>query len=371
MASLDFDQEKKTFREFYDIEQELLEDAKATFVTIVNTLLTQSDAVDLSKVEGRVKDREEAIRKFSVKYQKPLEAKSEEYEIKDHITDLIGVRAVCLYEDDVENAAKVLSKYFTVIEVTNKISSIESTEDSFGYKGLHMDLQLSKKRNILAEYAPYIGIQFEIQIRTIIQDSWSVLDHKIKYKKSIPNRLKRRINTLSALFELADREFREIRDSTKALESEAVEHKEENPLQNIDGNGPQNSAKQRRLNAFNFLRIASHFFREYEFDSYKVDGFVQDIILLEPKYQKANLHEAIISNMNVVDKYRDSFSKTTGKEKFNPFTSIRHCLYLSEKTKFRNILTNHSRQNMDEWLKERSKKESQREQKLDITNRKK
>ena len=48
---------------------------------------------------------------------------------------------------------------------------------------------------------------FELQIRTIIQDSWSVLDHKIKYKKSIPGQLKRRINVLSALFELADREF--------------------------------------------------------------------------------------------------------------------------------------------------------------------
>ena len=52
--------------------------------------------------------------------------------------------------------------------------------------------------------------------RTIIQDSWSVLDHKIKYKKSIPGSLKRRINVLSALFELADREFRQIRDATAA-----------------------------------------------------------------------------------------------------------------------------------------------------------
>ncbi|MGZ7142680.1 hypothetical protein ACXWOE_09685, partial [Streptococcus pyogenes] len=44
----------------------------------------------------------------------------------------------------------------------------------------------------------------------------SVLDHKIKYKKSIPGQLKRRINVLAALFELADREFRQIRDATAA-----------------------------------------------------------------------------------------------------------------------------------------------------------
>jgi hypothetical protein len=36
------------------------------------------------------------------------------------------------------------------------------------------------------------------------------LDHKIKYKKSIPQYLKRRINRLSALFEIADEEFLNI-----------------------------------------------------------------------------------------------------------------------------------------------------------------
>ena len=58
---------------------------------------------------------------------------------------------------------------------------------------------------------------FEVQIRSLIQDAWSVLDHKIKYKKSIPIDLKRRINILSALFELADREFKEIRNATIEL----------------------------------------------------------------------------------------------------------------------------------------------------------
>jgi hypothetical protein len=35
------------------------------------------------------------------------------------------------------------------------------------------------------------------------------------YKKSIPGSLKRRTNTLAALFELADREFRQVRDETE------------------------------------------------------------------------------------------------------------------------------------------------------------
>ena len=350
MASLDFDHEKKSFKKFYDGNQERLEDAKEVFIATISSLLSQSDQVNLSKVEGRVKDREEAIRKFAIKYQRPLESRGELYEIKDHITDLIGIRAVCLYEDDVEHAANLLAEFFDVIEVTNKISSVESTEDSFGYKGLHMDLQLNQASGNSKKYSPYADFQFEIQIRTIIQDSWSVLDHKIKYKKSIPNKLKRRINTLSALFELADREFKEIRDSTMALESEAVKHKEADPLENIEDNKPQNSSKQKDLNAFNFLKIASHFFREYKFEPYKVDGFVQEILSLEQKYQKGNLHEAILTHRYKVAEYRNDLAESSGKEKFNPFTSIRHCLYLSDKDTFRSALTNASRKRFDEWL---------------------
>jgi len=122
MASLDFDLEKSHFREYYDSNRELLEDAKDTFINIVNTLLTQAEQVNLSKVEGRVKDREEAIRKFNVKYRKQLEVEGKEYVIADHISDLIAIRAVCLYEDDVEEAARLVSDHFDVIEVTDKVS---------------------------------------------------------------------------------------------------------------------------------------------------------------------------------------------------------------------------------------------------------
>jgi len=58
-------------------------------------------------------------------------------------------------------------------------------------------------------------------MRTIIQDAWSILDHKIKYKKSIQQSLKRRINRLSALFEIADDEFFRINDEI-ALEEKRI-----------------------------------------------------------------------------------------------------------------------------------------------------
>jgi len=80
----------------------------------------------------------------------------------------------------------------------------------------------------MREYQRYAELRFEVQIRTIIQDAWSTLDHKIKYNQSIPLDIKRRINTLAALFELADREFFSIKKQTDSVD-EAVKQIIEKP----------------------------------------------------------------------------------------------------------------------------------------------
>ena len=67
----------------------------------------------------------------------------------------------------------------------------------------------------MVEAEKFKNIRIELQIRTVIQDAWSILDHKIKYKNSIPQKLKRRINRLSALFEIADEEFLNIQKEKK------------------------------------------------------------------------------------------------------------------------------------------------------------
>ncbi|EKD98632.1 MAG: hypothetical protein ACD_23C00335G0001, partial [uncultured bacterium] len=212
MPSLDFEREEARFYAFHDQNLQRLQEACASFATLITALLSASGQVDVAKVGGRVKDKTECIQKFTRKYRPSLEEANLPYEIAPYITDLIGVRVVCLYEDELEKVAHLVRSHFDVMEVTDKVAAVEGTEASFGYKGLHLDLRLNAARRALPEHAACAGHAFELQVRTIIQDSWSVLDHKIKYKKSIPGQLKRRINVLSALFELADREFRQIRD---------------------------------------------------------------------------------------------------------------------------------------------------------------
>ncbi|CED59225.1 Region found in RelA / SpoT proteins [Moritella viscosa] len=356
MASLDFDIEKYSFREFYSDNLGLLEGANNSFATLIEALLTHSGGISISKIEGRVKDKEECIRKFNLKYRKALETSEVEYEIKDHISDLIGLRVVCLYEDDIENIQDVLKEHFEVIDVTDKISQIESTEDSFGYKGLHLDLKLGETRKNMPEYKAFLNFSFEIQIRTIIQDSWSVLDHKIKYKKSIPNKLKRRINTLAALFELADREFREIRTSTEDEIQKAQEDDFDIQPSLAEGVlGPEQPIAKSNtnglLNAFGFLKIANHFFSKYDFEPHKVDGFTQEIILMEPRITKTDFNGHMKATISKVKEYQQHFESIEGSsEKLNPYTIIRHCLYLSDKEAYTSILTKMSKDAFELWL---------------------
>ena len=350
MASLDFEFEKAAFRTFYEQNLLLLEMAQQSFSALVNALVMHPGTVAVSKIEGRVKDKEECIRKFVRKYQPALEERNEPYEIRSHVTDLIGLRIVCLYEDEIDQVADILRSHFEVIEITDKVSAMENTEGSFGYKGLHMDLQLNAARSALPEYAHYAPFRFELQVRTLIQDSWSVLDHKIKYKKSIPNPLKRRINVLAALFELADREFREIRDSTEAELKKAPDETVA-PLGDI---GPPTSesasAAARELNAFTFLKIASHYFRDFEFEANKVDGFVQYVQQWSPGITRAQFSRILKENLAQVKRYKQAFEARSPTNTLNPFTMIRHCLYLADKKTFSKALSRLARDSFDAWL---------------------
>ena len=340
MASLDFDLEESQFRSYYAQQATALQDACTAITGLVAAAVAQAGGIDIAKVEGRVKDADECIRKFVRKYRPALEESNTPYDVQSYISDLIGVRVVCLYEDELEKVAQTMRARFAVIDVTDKVTAVESTEASFGYKGLHLDLRAKTSSKAQVESATEAPWPFELQIRTIIQDSWSVLDHKIKYKKSIPGQLKRRINVLSALFELADREFLQIRDATAAELLQAPDETAEpaTEAQQDALQAPKASALGSELNAFTFLKIATHFFKDFEFEPSKVDGFVDDIQAWSRGMTRARFNALMRETVGVVKRYKQHFEEQNPQASFNPYTVIRHCLYLSNKTAFRPAL---------------------------------
>ena len=363
MPSLDFDLEESQFRTHYAQQATALQAACTAIASLVAAAVAQAGGIDIAKVEGRVKDADECIRKFVRKYRPALEESNTPYDIQSYISDLIGVRVVCLYEDELEKVAQTMRARFAVIDVTDKVTAVESTEASFGYKGLHLDLRLGTAERDLPEHADYAHWAFELQVRTIIQDSWSVLDHRIKYKKSIPGELKRRINVLSALFELADREFRQIRDATAAELLQAPDETAEPLPDPATADNPQAPSKAQvpssELNAFTFLKIATHFFKDFEFEPSKVDGFVDDIQAWSRGMTRARFNALMRETVGVVKRYKQHFEEQNPQASFNPYTVIRHCLYLSNKTAFRPALRNSARESFEAWLQEQAEPKPQ------------
>lgn len=351
MSSIDFDLEEARFRAFYAHNLPLLENALASLIALVSTDVAALASVDVTKIEGRIKDVDECVRKFARKYRTALEENNTPYEIWPCITDLIGLRVVCLYEDELQRIAQSVQSHFEVIEITDKVRSVEATEDAFGYKGLHMDLRLNAAQRDLPQHALVAPFTFELQIRTIIQDSWSVLDHRIKYKKSIPGPLKRRISVLAALFELADREFRQIRDETEAALLQAPDAPEEEEVEGAEAivQSPESNPGS-TLNAFTFLKIATHFFKEFEFEPHKVDLFVADINAWSPGISRARFNTVLRQNIGIIKRYKQYIEEQNPMGSFNPYTVIRHCLYLGDKVVYAPALRKAAREAFDAWL---------------------
>ena len=189
---------------------------------------------------------------------------------------------------------------------------------------MHLQLVLKSKLKEIGEADKFKNIKIELQIRTVIQDAWSMLDHKIKYKNSIPQNLKRRINRLSALFEIADDEFLNIQKEITI---------EERKINNRLKKGGK-IEKSKALDVFRFLFVALKYFPEYNFIEYKVDGFVQEILVQKGDFTEGELDEALHKNLTYVNTIEKKI-----KQSLNPYTKIRYCLYKSNVKDFEAILS--------------------------------
>ncbi|UCG26833.1 MAG: hypothetical protein JSV24_07580 [Bacteroidales bacterium] len=315
------------FKKYYDSKLEFHNSAVEFFTGLI---------ISLPKVEsisGRVKNYDECISKFKRKYLPILEPENRNYKIHDYLTDLIGIRVICFYLEDVTVIRKKLKKYFHEIDITDKTGQLEKYDDKFGYRSLHLCLSLKKGSNKISEFKRFKNVRFELQIRTIIQNAWSMLDHKIKYKKSIPQSLRRRINRLSALFEVADDEFLRIKEEIIFEEKRIAERLRKGDV----------IAKDKSLDVFRFLFIALKYFPEYNFIEYKVDGFVMEILELNKNFTESDLNKALHNHLHTALLIADNEKKS-----LNPYTKIRYCLYLYDQKVFSKILSGYQHNTIKE-----------------------
>ncbi len=311
------------FKNWYESQLSYHEASVQFFSELISTIPR------VETVSGRTKSFEESVSKFKRKYLSQISPNNNRYQISNYITDLVGIRAVCFYSEDVNEIRRNLKKYFREIEITDKSNQLEKTDDKFGYKSVHLQLALKSRLKGITGYDKFKKVKIELQIRTVIQDAWSILDHKIKYKKSIPQNLKRRINRLSALFEIADDEFLNIQ---KEISQEEIKISKR-----LKKGGK--IEKSKTLDVFRFLFIALKYFPKYNFIEFKVDGFVQEILIQKDGFTEGELNEALQNNLSLVNAIEIYI-----KQDLNPYSKIRYCLFKQDMKSFYDILSSHQRE---------------------------
>lgn len=111
----------------------------------------------------------------------------------------------------------VIESEFEVLEGPDDKAE-KFSKNEFGYRSIHYIVKLNQKRAELPECRKFKDLRAEIQIRTIIENTWAEIDHHWNYKPDIEDdpmdeMLKRRFFALMAVLELVDQEFDLIRES--------------------------------------------------------------------------------------------------------------------------------------------------------------
>lgn len=170
---------------FREVEQEVKQRLNDTF---------REAGLIVAAIESRIKAYDSLAGK--------LELKGQKYKSLADITDILGLRVITFYIDDVDKVASAVEKLFE-IDWENSIDKRKIHEiDSFGYLSLHYICSV-----------PGFPYRFEIQMRTLLQHAWANMDHDTGYKSGveIPKRYLRNMSRLAGMLELVDDEFSKIR----------------------------------------------------------------------------------------------------------------------------------------------------------------
>lgn len=172
---------------------------------LLKELLT-AGSLRFHSVSHRVKSDSSVKRK--------LAEKGSTYDSLSDVQDLLGIRVITFFPDEVDKAAAIITNEFE-IDTQNSVDKRQLLDpDRFGYLSLHYVASLSSDRVKLTEHSRFDGVRFEIQVRSILQHAWAEIEHDLGYHSpgAIPDSVRRRFSRLAGLLEIADDEFMTLRD---------------------------------------------------------------------------------------------------------------------------------------------------------------
>ena len=148
----------------------------------------------IEHIKSRVKTPDSIVKKMKRNgYEVTIE------NMVEKLSDIAGIRIICSFNQDIYQIADMIArqKDVTVLYVKDYIRKPKPN----GYKSYHMVVTIP----IYLTEGP-VETKVEIQIRTIAQDFWASLEHKIYYKSDFeaPDYLQRELKACADVVDMLD-----------------------------------------------------------------------------------------------------------------------------------------------------------------------
>lgn len=157
------------FLEKRNIYRAAIKEVSTKFEILDDEFRVKNDYNPIHHMESRVKSVQSTFQKL---IKNGFELKDDAFET---LTDIAGIRVICKYVDDIYRIADMIIRQDD-IELMIKKDYIKNPKPS-GYRSLHLVLVVPVFLSTHVEKVPV-----EVQIRTIVMDTWASLEHELRYK---------------------------------------------------------------------------------------------------------------------------------------------------------------------------------------------
>ena len=150
-------------------------EVETKFRVLSEALSMQYDRNPIESIRTRLKSPESIVEKL-LRKNLPLTEAS----LENDLADIAGVRVICSFPSDIYALAESLLRQDDITLIGKK-DYIASPKPN-GYRSLHLIVEIPI---FLHDHKRKMKV--EVQFRTISMDWWASLEHKIRYKKGLPD----------------------------------------------------------------------------------------------------------------------------------------------------------------------------------------
>jgi ppGpp synthetase/RelA/SpoT-type nucleotidyltranferase len=222
-----------------NIDVEVLKDIYNDFVVYKVSYENQADFIAnilrsqsmIHSVKSRIKAPDRLIEKIIRKTKDRKSKYGEDFQFnldnyKNEINDLIGIRVIHIFKDQWQDIHEFITKTWKVIEVTANVREGDNTKQ-FEELDIEVRSRISGYRSVhyLVEFYPTNEkVIAEIQVRTIFEEGYGEIDHRLRYSHiEIPEILKSNLLLFNRIAGSAD----EMASLINTLNNELVDKNEE------------------------------------------------------------------------------------------------------------------------------------------------